>query len=129
MASRMPGSSPAGTLASAAILTVVEAQTCSEPRWGRDTCAVAVPEEMVPLVVMKARPFMTCSAPVTMEALPGRWLSSGTMAMGLAGAVAAGMETTDALSGVCACRLGVNSVNARASKRDVKDGRNAGQTG
>jgi hypothetical protein len=102
MAIMRPGASSAGTLASAVSLTVVEAQTWSVPRCGRETSVVAAPEEMVPLVAMKALPFMTCNAPVTTAALPGIRLSNETIAMGFAGTVTAGMEITGELDGACA---------------------------
>jgi hypothetical protein len=51
---------------------------------------------------MKARPPITCMAPVTMAALPGMRLSSGTIAIGFVGVEAAGTETTEGLAGACA---------------------------
>jgi hypothetical protein len=43
---------------------------------------VFVPDVMAPFVAIIARPFATCSAPVTTAALPGSLLSSGTIARG-----------------------------------------------
>src|ERR1035438_2872271 len=82
MAMSRPGISPAGTLESAAGLTVVEAQTRKTPRWGRITSVVWLPEVMAPLAAMMALPEGTSRAPVTVAAWPGFLLSSGTMAIG-----------------------------------------------
>jgi hypothetical protein len=77
-----PGTSPAGTLASDASFTVVEAQIRSTPRRGRVTSVVMAPDVTAPLDAIMARPFATWRAPVTIAALPGSLLSSDTTAMG-----------------------------------------------
>ena len=82
MAIIRPGTSPAGTLESAASFTVVEAQTRSTPRWGRVTWVVSEPEVTEPLAAMMALPCETSSAPVTVAASSGWALSRGMMAMG-----------------------------------------------
>src|SRR6516165_7718281 len=76
-----PGTSPAGTLASVASLTVVEAQIRSMPRRGKVTSVVAVPDVIAPLEAIIALPFETWSAPVTIAALPGSLLSRDTIAI------------------------------------------------
>lgn len=81
-----------------------------------------VPEVTVPFAVMNARPLMTCNAPVTIAALPGMRVSSGTMAMGLAGIEAAGTETTEVFEEVCAVK-----VRANQSKQALAAARRAGR--
>src|ERR1035437_9777448 len=91
MAIIRPGVSPVGTLESAASLTVVEAQTRNTPRWGNTTSVVWLPEVIVPLATITALPCETSSAPVTLAAASGFFVSSETMAIGAASVAAAGV--------------------------------------
>src|ERR1035438_2194101 len=113
MAIIRPGVSPAGTLESAASLTVVESQPRRTPRWGSTTSVVWLPEVIVPLATITALPCETSSAPVTLAAASGFLLSSATMAMG-----AASVATAFGSGAVCAHKIGA-AIRAASNKQKI----------